>query len=111
MAILYIPSFKNYFPIKKPVLDKHNFPTDACAEDNNKYRRLHKETPDSQADLEITKHAQEWADYLVREKQGQLIHTTWEQRSPRGENIARRGWPVDQPIDKLAACKSANAMW
>ena len=90
---------------------KHNFPTDACAEDNNKYRRLHKETPDSHADLEITIKAQEWADYLVTEKKGKLIYGTWKQRKPRGENLTVKGYDKDKAVDKLVACKYANAVW
>jgi len=83
----------------------------ACAEDNNKYRRLHKDTPDSHADLEITIKAQERADYLVTEKSGKLIYRTWKQRKPWGESLTYKGYDKDKPVDKLVACKYANALW
>ena len=86
----------------------------ACVEDANMYRRRHPGTPMLTYDPQVTIDAQNWADILLNERDGNMEHANWDERKPEGENLAGK-WLApeerDTPIDKVAACKHANAMW
>ncbi len=74
---------------------------DACVDDLNRYRTLHRNTPDAAPDATLMTHAQTWADYLA--KRGTFEH---EQKYKEGANIA-----MLTANDAIVACKSANRMW
>ena len=61
-------------------------------------------------DADLTAHAQAWAETLITEYGGALKHDVKGLgENYEGENLA--GQFLSGPLDKVAGCKHANAMW
>ena len=86
--------------------------TGACIDDANFYRKRHPGTPLLEYNAAVSEHAQEWADYLKNNKGGLMEHASREELEEKGEgeNLAV-DYDTSKPLDKVAMCKMANAMW